>query len=373
MKTSAARASDRKGDGPGPSLTQLREVQDIIRDRRVREGPFSFEDQMPALAVVARRLYCVLYRKTGKRPAENTLISEVRFWAVPMGRGHMPEASPMAIRAAVIAALRVIPATDTAENAGEALKLTYEARRRLDIRTVWACDVAPEERPRLALERKRERDRMAAKARRAAKGAKPRVMLGENREWEALGISRRTFQRRRKAYAAAVSSPVSPNVVSLLRKKEEVRKSDRKGSHSEESVSARTRDPHPPYGPHLDESLECSGAPATMESPARGGAGGREISFRPYATASLAAFTGRALMSLRAGFALKTVGSFVKGFIPWRAFVAGFLITMNLASPAGRSLPALITFITRLSRYDEMLYPPIVLHFVDLMCHFLVT
>jgi hypothetical protein len=54
---------------------------------------------------------------------------------------------------------------------------------------------------------------------------------------------------------------------------------------------------------------------------------------RAHATASLAALTGRALTILRAGFALKTVGSFVNGLMPWRAFVAGFFMTMNLASP----------------------------------------
>jgi hypothetical protein len=245
MRTNAARATGRKGNGHGRGLTQLREVQDIIRDRRLHEGPFSIEDQVPALAVVARRLYCVTRRKAGQRPSEADLIGRVRFWAHhPMGRGNMPEASLLAIRAAVVAASWVTYATDTAENAGDALKLTHEARTRLGIRTVWSCDKDPKDRKLLALERKRERDRKSARKRRAEKGAKPRVMVGENREWEAQGISRRTWQRRRKACAAAVSSSVSPNVVSLRRKKEEGRrKSDRKGSHSEKSVNTRARPP----------------------------------------------------------------------------------------------------------------------------------
>jgi len=40
--------------------------------------------------------------------------------------------------------------------------------------------------------------------------------------------------------------------------------------------------------------------------------------FSGYETASLAAFTGRALVILRAGFALNTVGSFVNGLMPFR-------------------------------------------------------
>src|SRR6476646_2138192 len=50
-------------------------------------------------------------------------------------------------------------------------------------------------------------------------------------------------------------------------------------------------------------------------------------------TASVAALTGRALTIFRAGFALNIIGSPVKGFVPLRALVAGFLITRNLANP----------------------------------------
>jgi hypothetical protein len=52
-----------------------------------------------------------------------------------------------------------------------------------------------------------------------------------------------------------------------------------------------------------------------------------------YATASLTAFTGRALITFLAGLALNIVGSFVNGLMPFRAFVAGFLTTTNLANP----------------------------------------
>src|SRR5215467_4081913 len=65
------------------------------------------------------------------------------------------------------------------------------------------------------------------------------------------------------------------------------------------------------------------------------------LPFQPsrYATASLAAFTGRALTIFRAGFALNIVGSFVNGLMPFRAFVAGFLITTNLANPGTKKAP----------------------------------
>jgi hypothetical protein len=53
----------------------------------------------------------------------------------------------------------------------------------------------------------------------------------------------------------------------------------------------------------------------------------------------LAAFTGRALMIFRAGFALNIVDSFVKGLMPFLAFVAGFLTTTNLANPGTKKAP----------------------------------
>jgi hypothetical protein len=60
---------------------------------------------------------------------------------------------------------------------------------------------------------------------------------------------------------------------------------------------------------------------------------------KPLYTASLAALTGRALMILRAGLALNTVGSLVKGLMPLRAFVAGFLMTTNFAKPGTKNAP----------------------------------
>jgi hypothetical protein len=67
--------------------------------------------------------------------------------------------------------------------------------------------------------------------------------------------------------------------------------------------------------------------------------------FRPYDTAPLAAFTGRALMIFRAGFALNVVGSFVKGLMPFRAFVAGFLMTTNLANPGTKKAHVFLSYL----------------------------
>ena len=59
-----------------------------------------------------------------------------------------------------------------------------------------------------------------------------------------------------------------------------------------------------------------------------------------YATASLAAFTGRPLITLRAGLALNTVDSLVKGLMPLRSLVAGFLMTTKRMRPGTTKTPS---------------------------------
>src|SRR5712691_5178696 len=76
--------------------------------------------------------------------------------------------------------------------------------------------------------------------------------------------------------------------------------------------------------------------------------------FRRYDTASLTAFTGRALTIFRAGFALNIVGSFVNGLMPLRSFVAGFLITTNFANPGTRKAPDFLSSMYPIVASDSM-------------------
>ncbi len=52
-----------------------------------------------------------------------------------------------------------------------------------------------------------------------------------------------------------------------------------------------------------------------------------------YETMSFNFFNGRILTTLRAGLALKTVSSFVKGLMPLRSLVAGLCYTSILQRP----------------------------------------
>merc|ERR1719284_1296169 len=59
----------------------------------------------------------------------------------------------------------------------------------------------------------------------------------------------------------------------------------------------------------------------------------------PQFTASLNFFMEMTFTVFDAGFALKTQGSFVKGFTPLRAAVAGFFFNFNLSIPASLKDP----------------------------------
>jgi hypothetical protein len=56
-------------------------------------------------------------------------------------------------------------------------------------------------------------------------------------------------------------------------------------------------------------------------------------------TASLATFNGDALTDLLAGLAANSMGSFVKGFTPLRASVAGLFTTDILTNPGMTNSP----------------------------------
>src|SRR4051812_5591385 len=54
---------------------------------------------------------------------------------------------------------------------------------------------------------------------------------------------------------------------------------------------------------------------------------------------SFSAFSGRTLITLRAGLALKTVSCLVKGLIPLRALVAGLWTTLIFTRPGSANTP----------------------------------
>lgn len=90
---------------------------------------------------------------------------------------------------------------------GNMLRLTWAERQSLGLRTIAACDVEPDEQKRRAKDIKCKNDRARKAAMRREQGAKKRdewlaSCKSQIRPWEAEGISRRTWYRRRAKSAA---------------------------------------------------------------------------------------------------------------------------------------------------------------------------
>ena len=86
----------------------------------------------------------------------------------------------------------------TPDGWARALGLTYARRQRIGVTTIGSIDVTKRQRTHLRKLRERERHRQ----RRQALGATPRTQsLSALKPWAAEGISRRTWERRRRADA----------------------------------------------------------------------------------------------------------------------------------------------------------------------------
>jgi hypothetical protein len=95
------------------------------------------------------------------------------------------------------------PKLEKADVLGSKLRLTDAERAYLRITTIGTCDVKKAERARRSKRRKRERDRIKAAKKRIGKGSCPRPVylarsLSRTAPWMSEGISRRTWERRRK-------------------------------------------------------------------------------------------------------------------------------------------------------------------------------
>jgi hypothetical protein len=92
--------------------------------------------------------------------------------------------------------------SDKALALGDKLRLTAAERTHLRIRTIAPCDQTAEQRAALQRERKRARDRERQRQKREAAGRMTRrqyeaTSMSQTRPWEALSMSRRTWERRR--------------------------------------------------------------------------------------------------------------------------------------------------------------------------------
>lgn len=131
-------------------------------------------------------------------PTSDEVLNVLELWAL-----RFSSKTPRSRLGQVARAAIVRPELEKADALGARLRLTDAERTYLRINTIGACDVNKAERERRRKLRKRRRDRINAAKKRIEKGIRPRPVylarsLSRTAPWKSEGISRRTWERRRK-------------------------------------------------------------------------------------------------------------------------------------------------------------------------------
>jgi len=180
-----------------------REIEQIVR----RKGSDCVD--VEGLAETARAVRVILAEKGA--PTFTTLRDRLALWAA----GQRLAFTPNHIDAAARAAMRSkLPHIGKADEVAEWFGVTYAERSAWGLTTIGAIDANKRERAKRRKARKLERDRARAAWKRAERGAVTRTAylakaLTATRPWLAEGISRRTWERRRRK---AVASPSPTNL-----------------------------------------------------------------------------------------------------------------------------------------------------------------
>jgi hypothetical protein len=174
---------------------RLREIERIIALRRSFVPQIDDDDMylVPVTQLLRRNL-----ENTIGLPTSHDVLDRLKVWAerwAPMTPDERLEG--------IVSIAMSQPKLEKADVLGARLRLTDAERTYLRVTTIGACDVNKAARQRRSKHRKRERDKIKATAKRRRQGAKPRAehrarSLSHTTPWKAEGISRRTWERRRK-------------------------------------------------------------------------------------------------------------------------------------------------------------------------------
>jgi hypothetical protein len=174
---------------------RLREIEQIIALRHVFVPQTDDADMylVPVAQLLRRNL-----ENTIGMPTSHDVLDRLNVWAERWAPMTPVERLNEIVR---IAMLR--PTPDKADVLGSRLRLSDDERTSLRITTIGAYDVNKAARKRRSQLRKRERDRIKSAEKRIQSGAQPRQTyldqcLSARAPWKADGISRRTWERRRK-------------------------------------------------------------------------------------------------------------------------------------------------------------------------------
>lgn len=186
MKEKPARKRARRSDWQHSiELQRLREIEKVIKSRHGAHvpDPAGTDDLETCTAYV---------RAAAMTPSGQDLRSWCKRWA--------PWIDPVTVQVIIDGASwrrKMIGADAVAK----LLFVSLEERNALGLKTIGAFDVPKEQRQKLAMETKRERDKNRQAQKRKAEGRKDRASyeaasISAAKPWEAEGVSRRTWYRR---------------------------------------------------------------------------------------------------------------------------------------------------------------------------------
>ncbi|WP_156122176.1 hypothetical protein [Aureimonas altamirensis] len=173
-------------------MARLREIEKIIRERHGQfvPDPEGTDDRDTCLAYV---------RAAAFSRAGQDLTDWCHRWA-PWVRDSEILSIEMAARRRKYMM--------KADGVAGLLRVTMAERDQLSLKTIGACDLARIDRMKLVRQRKLERDREAKRDLRKSQGRRDRVSyeahsLSSTKPWVADGVSRRTWERRRRVAGVA--------------------------------------------------------------------------------------------------------------------------------------------------------------------------
>jgi hypothetical protein len=182
---------------------RLRELERIVRHRH---GMLPDTDDADIILDQIACCYVRLLWNAGKKPDFAAVLERLDLWCECWAR----DVSVLTRRDVCGDALRR-PRLDDADQCAAAIRLTYEERTAWRITTIGAIDADKKERAKRRKARKLVRDRDRRAAERRDRGAVPRAeyeaeSASRTRPWEAAGVSRRTWYRRRGTGASPTST-----------------------------------------------------------------------------------------------------------------------------------------------------------------------
>lgn len=190
-----------------PASHRLRELERIIA---YRHGSLLDTDDADIYLVPVAQTLRRCFEKNLRIATTDEVVDLLRVWA----RVHTPQMAVITLEAIAYDSMR-LRQLDKADPLAVRLRLSYAERTLLRITTIGAFDVNKAARTCRRKERKRVKDRARAAQTRRKLGALPRAeylakSLSQQRPWEKEGISRRTWERRRKQLDSQMTQVCRP-------------------------------------------------------------------------------------------------------------------------------------------------------------------